>query len=111
MEREPSVLTIARAAADLQTTEPRLWKFHREGRLAIMYMAGSPTAARRGAKDGRIDREEWERFKRDLTVTYRPEPPVEPVAPRRGRPPKDGASRPGTFAERFAVKVRRRGES
>jgi hypothetical protein len=111
MDRESSVLTIAQAAADLQITEPRVWRFHRDGRLAIMYMAGSPTLGRRGAKDGRIDREEWERFKRSLAVILNPEPAPEPTPAKWGRPAKQEGgepSEPKTFADRYAAKMKRK---
>lgn len=66
-----------------------------------MYLAGNPTARRTGAKDGRIDVEEWRRFKRALSVSFvRAEaPPPEP--PKRGRPAKESTSTPGGFEERF----------
>ena len=103
-----SVLTIAEAAADLATTPARVWKWHRDGRLEIIYLAGLAQGRRTGSKDGRIDRAEWERFKASLSVRV-----IEPFAdevPRigPGRPTKKAASLPeaGSFLDRFERKAK-----
>ena len=103
-----SVLTIAEAAADLATTPARVWKFHRDGRLTIIYLAGQAEASRRGSKDGRIDHDEWERFKASLTVTVVASVEEEPRGGP-GRPKKNAASVPeaGSFLERFERKAGR----
>ena len=112
--RVSSVLTIAQAAADLQVAEARVWRFHREGRLTVMYLAGSARAGRCGSKDGRIDVAEWDRFKKSLAVGIRPDNRAEPEPPRRGRPTnaevaaRPGPGRPLTEAEKYAAKAARR---
>ena len=102
-----SVLTIAEAAADLATTPARIWRFHREGKLGILYLAGRATGGRRGSKDGRIDQIEWSRFKTSLAVSI-----VAPMEPKLrsgpGRPKKSEASlpEPGSFLDRFERKAK-----
>ncbi len=101
-----SVITIAEAAADLATTPARVWKFHRDGRLTIIYLAGLATGKRTGMKDGRIDRGEWERFKASLSVsvsaTAEPEPTVGPGRPKKGATVPE----PGSFLDRFERKAK-----
>ena len=103
-----SVLTIAEAATDLATTPARVWKWHRDGRLEIIYLAGLATGKRTGMKDGRIDRAEWERFKSSLSVrVIKPfDDEVPKIGP--GRPSKKAASLPeaGSFLDRFERKAK-----
>jgi hypothetical protein len=107
---ESSVLTIEEAAADLRITPARVWRYHREGRLALLYLAGTATHGRRGAKDGRVDRAEWDRFKRSLMVSVRPEPAPAPPPPRRGRPVSAPPGDDGlTAGARWLEKARRNG--
>lgn len=86
-----SVLTIAEAAEDLRTSEALVWSYHRRGLLAVMYLKNVGAApSRRGPRDARIDRAEWERFKQFLTVrcdTPTQETPADD-RPRPGRPRK-----------------------
>ncbi len=101
-----SVLTIAEAAADLATTPARVWRFHRDGRLSIIYLAGIATGKRTGMKDGRIDRAEWDRFKASLSVSVAVvAEPVPSIGPGR---PKKGATvpEPGSFLDRFERKAK-----
>lgn len=86
-----SVLTIPEAAEDLRISETMVWGYHRRGLLGVMYTRNvGAESSRRGPRDARIDRAEWERFKQFLTV--RMESSTSPVdaasTPRRGRPPK-----------------------
>lgn len=86
---EAAYLTLPEAAAELRCEPGVLWRAHREGRLAILYLAGTARAGRRGGKDGRIGRDEFERFKLSLTVRVVPAPapagPPKPGRPRGGR--------------------------
>jgi hypothetical protein len=84
-----SVLTIAEAALDLQVNESLIWSYHRRGLLDVMYTRNVGAApSRRGPRDARIDRAEWARFKRTLTIRRDAQPSAdgETDAPRRGRP-------------------------
>ena len=107
-----SVITIAEAAEDLATTPARIWRFHREGRLQVIYLAGATVGGRRGAKDGRVDRQEWARFKASLSVSIGVAAPVEAPAPATGGPgrPKKVATpaEPGSFLDRFERKAQSR---
>jgi hypothetical protein len=81
-----TVLTIEEAE-DLKVSESLIWSYHRRGLLDVIYTRNIGAApSRRGPRDARIDRGEWERFKRTLTIR-RDAPPAdgEPDAPRRGR--------------------------
>lgn len=104
-----SVITIAEAVADLATTPGRIWRFHREGRLTVIYLAGTTTGSRRGSKDGRIDRAEWERFKATLSVSVLP--PLEPAPTIGAGRPRKGMSPPelGSLLERFERKAKTTG--
>src|SRR5262249_25891283 len=84
------------AAEDLRVSEAMVWGYHRRGQLAVMYTRNvGAESSRRGPRDARIDRAEWERFKAFLTVR-RDAPAVTEAAgdegrgerPGRGRPPK-----------------------
>ncbi len=72
-----SVLTIAEAAEDLKITESVVWGYHRKGLLDVMYTRNvGASSSRRGPRDARIDRGEWERFKKALTVKIDPPRPA-----------------------------------
>ena len=97
-----SVLTIAEAAEDLRISEGLVWSYHKRGLLALIYTRNlHAESSRRGPRDARIDRAEWERFKAWLTVKI--DAPTQEKAddekPRPGRPRKGIA--PPVGSERY----------